>query len=373
MTMQKFLSLVSLCCGVLLCGCHHVNKDEAYFVGEIRTVDESRKEIKQVSSHLLDLEGSNYGLMAAYDSLLICWNPKLPEHLFNIFNVDTGEEIGSFCHRGQGPEDMLEGHALFQLIQEGNELKTLQNELFRNRLLKWNITRSIQTGETVWDTIVPFTNKADDHRTHLFVFLQSGDTLLSYVNMDMVNDEATVLTPYYEKRLFSSNELLQDYVFYKEKSVSNPDVSPLSFFYTWDAIKPDGSKIVQVMRTLPQLNIIDTHTGKITGYRLKGGEDFSLVESDEPYDNVYYNWVHADDRFIYAVYWGKEQWEVSMEAKIPDLRTIYVFDWEGNLRYELQTDKVYFRIWVDPVRNRLYTQNHDTDEVYYIDLSELNL
>lgn len=372
MIMRKIFNFLVLCLGIILYGCQHVNKDDVYFEGNIHVVDESHKEIKQVSSHLLNLHGNNYGLIAAYDSLLICCNSKLSGYVFNIFNVDTGKEIGSFCPKGQGPEDLVGGHALFQLIQEGNELKTLQNDLMRDRLLKWNITRSVQTGKTVWDTIVPFTNKADDYRSHMFVFFQSEDTILSYVNADIVND-ATVLTPYYEKRLFSTNELLQNYVLYKEESVSNSDITPASFFYTWDAIKPDGSKIVQVMRSLPQINIIDTRTGEVVGYRLKDGEDFSLVESDELYNKVYYNWVHADDRFIYAVYWGKEQWEVSMEAKIPDLRTIYVFDWDGNLRYELQTDKTYSRIWVDPVRNRLYTQNHDTDEVYYIDLSELNL
>ncbi len=371
--MNKCVSILFIfLIGISSYSCQEPKKDSDYFIGDIRYIDESAKVVKSASSHLLDLKGDNYGLISVYDSLLICWNPKLPKHFFKIVNVDTGEEIGSFCLRGQGPEDVVQANALFQLKQEDGELKTLIDESARNRLLKWNITRSIQTGKTVWDTIVPFTNKSDSYRTHLFVFLQSGDTILSSVNEDIISDYEA-FTPYYERRLLSNDELLQNYFFYKEDSIFNSDVSPLSFFYTWDAIKPDGSKIAQVMRTLPQLNIIDTHTGKITGYRMKGGGDFSLVESDEPYDKVYYNWVHADDRFIYAVYWGKEQWEVSMEAKIPDLRTIYVFDWDGNLRYELQTDKTYLRIWVDPVRNRLYTQNHDTDEVYYIDLSELNL
>lgn len=39
--------------------------------------------------------------------------------------------------------------------------------------------------------------------------------------------------------------------------------------------------------------------------------------------------------------------------------------------YELKTDRVFFRIALEPVRNRLYTTNLDTDEVYYIDLNEL--
>ena len=39
--------------------------------------------------------------------------------------------------------------------------------------------------------------------------------------------------------------------------------------------------------------------------------------------------------------------------------------------YELKTDRVFFRIALDPVRNRLYTADLDTDEMYYIDLNEL--
>ncbi len=33
----------------------------------------------------------------------------------------------------------------------------------------------------------------------------------------------------------------------------------------------------------------------------------------------------------------------------------------------------FFRVWSDPVRKRLYTINMNIDEVYYLDLDELNL
>ena len=84
-------------------------------------------------------------------------------------------------------------------------------------------------------------------------------------------NEAT--TPYYEKRTISTNELMQDYPIYKTKSVQNNDVNernPVNlFFYTWDVMNPNGSKIVQVMKYLPQINILDVSTGNLTGYRMK--------------------------------------------------------------------------------------------------------
>ncbi len=189
---------------------------------------------------------------------------------------------------------------------------------------------------------------------------------------DLNRDEAT--TPFYEKRTIYTNKLIQDYPIYKIKSVQNSNAtSPIDFFfYTWDAMKPDGSRIVQVMRHLPQINILDTHTGNVVGYRIKNGPDFSLLKTNMESMNVYYNCVHADDNYIYATYWGKEPWVDRLGVELPEFNIIHVFDWNGKLLYKLVTDQSFFRVWADPIRKRLYTININTDEVYYLDLDELN-
>jgi hypothetical protein len=80
--------------------------------------------------------------------------------------------------------------------------------------------------------------------------------------------------------------------------------------------------------------------------------------------------VHADDNFIYATYWWKEQWVDRRGIDMPLLNTIHVYDWNRKLLYELITDRPFFRsIWLDQIRNRLYTIDVNTDEVYYLDLS----
>lgn len=50
------------------------------------------------------------------------------------------------------------------------------------------------------------------------------------------------------------------------------------FFYSNDAIKPDGTKVVQAMVHLAQLNILDLETGHVSGYRLEGEPDFSVLK-----------------------------------------------------------------------------------------------
>lgn len=362
---------------LLMSACTVRKADADYFMGEVNYVDDSQAEVKQVTSHRVDLGGRNYGLIAVYDSLYICWNLKLHDSFYNVFNLDTHEEIGTFCSKGQGPEDLVDASPIFQLFEEDGDVKALVSEVSRSRLLKWNISRSVRSGTTVFDTIVPFTNKADEFRSHLFVFRQGGDTLLCALNDD-VKDELggnEVYLPYYEQRLFHSNELLQRFYLYKHPSVAAPNISNNSFFYTCDAIKPDGTKIVQVMGSLPQINIIDARTGKVTAFRLasqrKKGQDLGWCETyetsvDKP---LYYNCVHADDEFIYAVYSGKRQ----DASDVNEITAIHVFDWGGNLRYLLQTDLPYSRLWADPIRGRLYTQHLVTDEAYYVDLGELNL
>ena len=231
--MERIRSLVFVLSLVLLtssCG-ENKNKDKDYFNGEIRHVDGSHRIIKNVSSKLVPLNGGNYGLIAVHDSLLICWNPKLHNYYFNLFNLNTGEEIASFCPKGQGPEDLVDANPIFQILKnKENELSAFLFE--RERLLKWNISQSIQKNTTVWDTIVPFTNKAGIHRTYNFIFSPSEDTLLAYVRPDYIN-EYRVFTPYYEKRIISADVRVQDFHIYKKETILNKEISPDMFFYTF--------------------------------------------------------------------------------------------------------------------------------------------
>ncbi|MDR1913078.1 MAG: TolB-like 6-bladed beta-propeller domain-containing protein [Clostridiales bacterium] len=351
--------------------CCNKSKDGYYFNGDIRYIDNSSKIVKNVTSKSVHLDGIQSGMIAVYDSLFICWHPNFPNHFFNIINLDSGKEIGFFCEKGQGSHEATSVNCIYQIFKKGNDICTYLWAYNESRLFLWNISQSIEQGTTVYDTIISY-----DKNRYFFLFYQAEDRLFINRPSDILSrEEAT--TPYYEKRSIVTNAVIQDYPIYKKKSVINRDASMLeSFFYTWDVIKPDATKIAQAMRHFPQINILDIHTGKVVGFRMKNGPDFSLLESitDVNPKNNYYNCVQADDHFIYATYWGKEQWIDRVGVEMPLLNTIHVFDWNGKLLYELITDRPFFRsIWLDQIRNRLYTIDINTDEVYYLDLSMLNL
>ncbi|MDR2472109.1 MAG: hypothetical protein LBD53_00915 [Tannerella sp.] len=56
----------------------------------------------------------------------------------------------------------------------------------------------------------------------------------------------------------------------------------------------------------------------------------------------------------------------------PNINTFHVFDWNGKLVHKLITDHPIGEIWLDQATNRLYSTDIATDEVFYIDLNELD-
>lgn len=371
------LKTITLCTLVMctLTRCHK-NKDSEYFNGEISYFNNNSKTVKNVKSNAVMAENYGDGMFAVYDSLAIFWNRRFSEHFFGIFNIDTGEEIGYFCNKGRGPGEFSDIHPIFQLFRKENDLMTLLYAQNKREISFWNISQSVINGVTVYDTIVPYdgTVKSIVRNSRFdYLFYQTEDRLLAKIATNTLNENETTF-PAYEQRSIYTNELVRDYRIYKKEFMRNKasEIMPVDFFYSIDAAKPDGFKIVQAMRRLPQINILDTRTGEVIGCRMKNGPGFSLFETNMSNANIYYTSVQADDNYIYATYWGKKQWGIDKNGKLPIFNTIHVFDWSGKYLHELKTDRSFLRISLDEVKNRLYASDPETEEIYYLDLDELN-
>ncbi|BBD45879.1 Hypothetical protein PEIBARAKI_5872 [Petrimonas sp. IBARAKI] len=352
---------------IFIIGCIEYN-DDIYFNGNIHDINSKIKKVKSVSLNPVPLEGPNYGRIAVHDSLMFFMNPKLPNHFFNVFNLDTGKEIGLFCNKGQGPNEVAAVSYIYQFFEEKNELKTLLFAANENVIIKWNISQSIKQKTTVIDSIIPYSNnRGVMGARYNYIFYQDIDTLFTYIQSLPINDEEASL-PFYQKRTLYTDKTLKDYPIYRN-SIKNglAYIIPEAFFNSNDTFKPDGTKIVQAMTHLYQLNIIDTKTGEINGFRMHGSPDFSIFQKKKKVINTNYVRIQADDQYIYATYWGKDPWS----NELPFINTIHVFDWNGCLLYELISDHPIHEIWLDNVRNRLYTTNMDTDEVFYINLEKV--
>jgi hypothetical protein len=372
---EKILACIAML--ALMMNCHNNTVDQTCFNGEIRWIDDIRHVTKVILSEV-SLDGAYYGWPAVYDSLMIFRNSKLPGAHFNIFNLNTGNEIGDFCNKGGGPEEMISIHPIYQFFKEGEELKTLLFAANESKLYVWNITKSVDQRTTVLDTVIPYAWREEHNMAYYkYIYRLNRDTLLAYVQSAVLTIDAKEATvPCYQQRTVRTNELIRNYDIFK-RPVRNNDavIMPETFFYSSDGIKPDGSRIVQGMWNLSQINIIDTRTGRVTGYRMKNTPDVSVFKTDMENSKVYYTRLQADDHYIYALYCGKQRplsWAEEVNAPLL-WHIIHVFDWEGNLIRKLDLDHPVYEFWLDQVKNRLYTLDMGTDKVYSYDLNELNL
>jgi hypothetical protein len=357
-------------------GCRdHSNSNDSIFNGKISWVDDTCK-MEKVTLREIELDGAFYGVPTVCDSFMIFWNYKLTKSFFNIFNLNTGEYIGDFCNRGGGPEDAYDLPCVFQFYRDQRYITTLLYATNEQKLFIWDLSKSIESRTAVFDTVIPY-KKDSEHgiANYLYTFRIDKDTLITRVSSELLSIAGDMAsTPYYQKRTIYSNQQVRDYKIYNNEVIrkGKSHISPDFFYSSRDCIKPDRTKIVQGMRRLCQINIIDLARGQITGYRIKNTPDFSIFNTDMANIKEYYINTQADDNYIYAMYLGEEtDNHPSAKPKFPHL--VFIFDWDGNLIKKLDIGHPVRDITIDDEHNLLYAMDMEEDKLYCLDLNQLNL
>lgn len=355
----KYLHIVFVISLFVACS---TNNDARYFNGKITIIDDSKIPIEKLTSKEIDFKYVATPEFAVYDSLIFFYNWADKDGFFSIHNVKNKEYLGHFCVRGNGHNESLGVANIYYFYKDGACLKTDQVAVNNNKLMVWNITKSLQNKTTVYDTIVPYDN-GDGGGICNYYFRIGKDELFMYtpgVYTTIKKVKATL--PKYTKRTIYSNKIEKEYNLFLESIESGIDESFGSdqYFSTYDCAKPDGSKIAQGMFHLSQLNILDLTTGEYNGYRLKGTYGFSAFNKDTPHKHGYVN-VQTDDNFIYAFYYYDES----------KANQVHVFDWNGNIIRKLELDQDICRMSLDRVNNILYITKTTGEKVYCYDLNNI--
>ena len=74
----------------VLFSCNGNQTDKKLFNGEIHYFDDKNVICKDVVSQHVPLDGIYTGMIAVYDSLLLCWDTKYPNYFINLFNIAKG-------------------------------------------------------------------------------------------------------------------------------------------------------------------------------------------------------------------------------------------------------------------------------------------
>ena len=196
--------------------CNNANVDNNYFKGDITEVNDLATSSDEVVLNVLELNGNNYGWPAVHDSLIIFFNPKLGEHFYQVFNIDTGNEIGHYCKRGNGPYEYSALGPIHQLFTENGDLKTLLFAPNESKIITWNITKSISNKTTVIEKEYDYLwRKENAQICYDQIFRLNEDTILAELRSGLTyNGEISL--PKYQKRTLLSNKLVEEYTAYKK-------------------------------------------------------------------------------------------------------------------------------------------------------------
>jgi hypothetical protein len=331
---------------------------------------------EKITLEEIELDGAFYGIPMVCDSFMIFWNYKLTQSFFNIFNLNTGEHIGDFCNKGGGSEEAYSLPYVYQVYKDSGTVTALLDANNEQKLFIWDISKSIESRTTVFDTVIPY-ERFSEHGivNYLYMFRLDKDTLIARVSSELLSIDGDMASvSYYRKRTVYSNQQVRDYRIYNNDVIRNweSDISPVFFYSSSDCIKPDRTKIVQGMRYLCQINIIDLASGQVTGYRIKNTPDFSLFNTDMKNIKTYYVRIQADDNYIYALYLGEEV-DPRPSAKPYNPHIVFIFDWNGNLVKKLDLGHPVQEIALDDYNNLLYSMDVKEDKLYGLDLNQLNL
>ena len=273
------------------------------------------------------------------DSLLICLSTGNSE-MYDVFELSTGEKLGSFCHIGRAREEVLSGLPLRSLFQNGEgNLCADVFSLTDGKLMQWNVSASILSGRDVYDRIcilnegqfLPLSSvlRLDDNR---IIALDVG---VGYPTM-----QPERVPDYYEYELGTGSKKRSFGLFKKVEIKHENDLFPSMVYYNCvDCLSPDKSRIVVAMNFMPVLSVVDVASGVAKGYKLKGVKDFSV---EEPVS--YFADVQADEKYIYALYSGQK---IDFETGLKQPDYLFVLDWDGRMVAKYHLNESFSRIHLD--------------------------
>ena len=202
----------------------------------------------------------------------------------------------------------------------------------------------------------------DDHiNAYSGIFRVDENTLFTKIeSVALTWDLATVSLPVYEKRTIDTNQKLRSYSIYKEVPKGNDSNKKYRqmFLRSIFCIKPDLSKMVQMMVYIPQINILDINSGIVDGFRLKGFPDLSVFKTREGDIKANYTGVGVTDKLICVLSLDLKKEEVCL-----DNTYVYIYNWDGELIKIIDLGGFYNQILVDEINNILYVRELHSEEI----------
>jgi len=343
-------------------------EEEPYFNGEISFYDNFSGTDTLYGKKIEFIDDIQAGLMTVYDSIMLFWCPDYKNYSVLMCNINTGENIGFLCRKGNGPDEFGDRAYSTQIVVD-NDTKLWVDDRHKNKMKLLNLSESIKEGVTIIDSTVDkesakdfFSISSNFMLDNYMMLVKNQSELLYQGNLDKLD----YLPGAYH--IYKGQEKLKEFKLYN-KQLINLDYKRQSYsiLLSCDRIKPDKSKIAMSMGKLSQINILDINTGILSGFRKSKSIDYKdLTTLTHEEQRIYYTTgIEVDNHYIFVMYANK-----LVEEEYHHTKEIHVFDWEGKAVKRLIFEQEFDFMTLDAKNKKLYLKN-EREEVYCYDIAYL--
>jgi hypothetical protein len=319
----------------------------------------NKPDIDILRGEQIKLDGLFADFVNVYDSLIVFTSSQYKEP-FNcvglVFNLKTGKQISSLIKVGKGPGEYTMATTTRQFHID-KEIKMWFYDYFIKKLCFLVDV----TNNTVSDSVdISWLKTGRKEPSSRFIFL--NDSLFLVFNMEepAYTQENIGLPPVWSLYNYKTGEKLKQYDVFNRFRYTETYFGLSSH----DRLKPDNTKLVMLMSSVWQINILNIQTGEVKGYSFeKSPPDYTVMEERDMQSKRYFtNASCVDDDFIYAA------------IEEGDNFFIDIFDWDGNYLKRLVIDKKMLDFMaLDAINKYLYILaiGEKEEEIYRYDVGYL--
>lgn len=341
--------------GILFFSCRSKD-DSIYFKGNLIHIDISSK-VDTLEGNIIKLEEEHYGLISVYDSLIFFSNPMDRQYQFRCYNHITGKHLANFFPIGRGHEEFMNVSPIHHTFNCGDTIKSIFVAANEEKMGLFNISQSILNKRTVLEDLSDFKWKKSFLKP-LTTLYPLGDRIVGYIHggKSLLENSKNTLPHYiyFDKTTMDIIDTVDIYNEVLNNILSDRVDSKVLGFFT--ALKPDGTKMVNSMSFLQQINILNIETGEIKGIRFGQKTLLDLIDNPEEV-KMYHMFFDVDDDYIYVPMFADGM--INKGANI-----INVFSWDGDYIAQYYIKEAFDQIQIEPKSNKLFTYNQFTSTLY---------
>ena len=307
-----------------------------------------------LDGHKLNLKLYGVEEVAIIDTFLLGFDIDGTDKFIKVYSTENYKYLGDIISQGRGPNELLTvlTQNQYYIDSAGCHLWITEETLF-SKIYLLNITKSLTTGSTVFDTSFvlkhnPVAYKYYINDSIIIGFDYNKEKQITYVKYNMI-----------QQKIISERNIFDKDFFNKEHRNA--------FAFDISNIKPDSlNKIAGASYSLNNIYVIDLElkNSLTINVEQKNRSIYDIIKDGN--DLYTYHDIVVTNNYIFALYIDKTSKDIFSKETNSGVE-VHVFKWDGKPVCKILIDENIWGISIDSNQNTLYGYT-PFEDVYRYDL-----